>query len=286
MNKKLPSYLLEKYQLLGTVTFSVLFAIVFLNMYIPFSDTAWFGLGNSSYFLYTVIFAAGSILFLALSRVLMYKVRKYMDFTYLGYVLWCIAEVVLICVFYTLLTVDIAAPGLPAWKIFSKAMLYGAIALIIPYIISGMFFAIVEKNRTIRLMRSRNVISDEERRRDNKITLFDNNGALKLSVSTSNLYYIESDDNYIKVWYTDSKGELKTYMLRCRLKTVEESFRDSPLVRCHRKYIVNLEKVKVLRKEQDGYFLDIDNEKITPISVTKTYLENVLEKFSPQGATS
>ena len=30
-------------------------------------------------------------------------------------------------------------------------------------------------------------------------TLFDNNGSLKLSLSLDNLYYIESDDSYIKV---------------------------------------------------------------------------------------
>ena len=34
---KLPEYLLGKYQLIGTVTFSVLFAVVFLNIYIPFT---------------------------------------------------------------------------------------------------------------------------------------------------------------------------------------------------------------------------------------------------------
>ena len=56
LNEKLPKYLLGKYQQIGTVTFSVLFAVVFLNIYIPFSDTAWFGLGDSIMFLHTVIF--------------------------------------------------------------------------------------------------------------------------------------------------------------------------------------------------------------------------------------
>ena len=70
------------------------------------------------------------------------------------------------------------------------------------------------------------------------------------------------------------------YMLRCRLKTVEDSFRDSALMRCHRKYIVNSDKVKVLRKESEGYFLDLDNMDIPPIMVTKTYMENVLSRFS------
>ena len=69
-------------------------------------------------------------------------------------------------------------------------------------------------------------------------------------------------------------------MLRCRLKTVEESFRGSSLVRCHRKYIVNMDKVKVLRKEKDGYELDLDNDSIAPIPITTTYSENVLSRFN------
>ena len=115
---------------------------------------------------------------------------------------------------------------------------------------------------------------------EKKITLFDNNGVLKLSLSPANLYYIESDDNYIKVWYTDSKGLLKQYMLRCRLKTVEESFIDSSLVRCHRKYIVNMDRVKVLRKVRDSYELELDNEQIPALPITKTYEEQVLARFN------
>ena len=145
-----------------------------------------------------------------------------------------------------------------------------------------MYFAIQDKNQTIRLMNYSNVVLDENvtPSKLEKITLFDNSGDLKLCVSASNLYYIESDDNYIIVWYTDGKVGLKRYMLRCRLKTVEESFKGSSLVRCHRKYIVNMDKVKVLRKEKDGYELDLDNDSIPPIPITKTYSENVLGHFN------
>ncbi len=73
------------------------------------------------------------------------------------------------------------------------------------------------------------------------------------------------------------------YMLRSRLKTIEDSFKDSSLLRCHRKYIVNTKKVKVLRKEADGYFIDLDNEAIPPIAVTRTYLANVINHFSGAG---
>ena len=283
MNKRIPEYFLEKTQLIATVTFAVLFAIVFLNIYIPFSDTAWFRLGDSVFFLFTAGFAAISICILVASRILMYHSKKWFKMTYLEYVLWCFAEVVLICIFYTFVTVDVQKPAeMPPLQIFGKAFLYGVICLIIPYTIAGMYFAIVDKNRTIRLMSSKGFASDQEPFHgvESQITLFDNSGSLKLSIKSSSLYYIESDDNYIKVWYTDSKGELKTYMLRCRLKTIEDSFKGTSLIRCHRKYIVNSNKVKVLRKESEGYFLDLDNVDIPPIMVTKTYMENVLSRFS------
>lgn len=281
---KIPGYLLGKYQLIGTITFSVLFAVVFLNIYIPFSDTAWFGLGDSVMFLLTIVFTGTAILTLIMSRLLMYRSKRLFEMTYAGYTLWCILEIVFICGFYTWLTVDITAPvDENVWKIFGRSLLYGTIALGVPYLISGMYFAIIDKNNTIRLMNYENVVTDEPVRPDTqmqKITLFDNSGALKLSLSPENLYYIESDDNYIKVWYTDSKGELKQYMLRCRLKTVEESFKGSGLVRCNRKYIVNIHKVNTLRKESEGYFLDLANESIPPLPVTKTYTDTVLSYFT------
>ena len=284
-NEKLPKYLLGKYQLIGTVTFSVLFAVIFLNIYIPFSHTAWFGLGDSVMFLITLIFILAAVMVLIASRMLMYRTKKYYEMTYLGYSLWCMMEMVIVCGIYTWFTVNFYSNHELPSEIFGRSILYVAIALGMPYIISGMYFAIIDKNNTIRLMNYENVVTDEPAKPEaqmQKITLFDNSGALKLSLSPENLYYIESDDNYIKVWYTDSKGDLKQYMLRCRLKTVEESFKGSSLVRCHRKYIVNIRKVSMLRKESDGYVLDLDNESIPPITVTKTYTDSVLSHFTEQ----
>ena len=285
MTRKLPQYLLGKYQLVGTVTFSVLFAVVFLNIYIPFSDTAWFGLGDSVTFLLTLIFVAVAILTLIFSRMLMYKSKNIFDLTFLTYSLWALVEIAVIAGIYTWITVDHTTPLDRTWIIFRRSFLYSLAALGIPYIISGMYFAIIDKNNTIRLMNYENVVTDEPQKPETshkKITLFDNSGALKLSLNPSSLYYIESDDNYIKVWYTDSRGSLQKYMLRCRLKTVEDSFKDSGLVRCNRKYIVNLEKVSMLRKENDGYILDLCNEEIPPIPVTKTYLDSILGYFTEQ----
>ena len=278
ITNQIPDYFREKYQLIYTVTFAAFFSIVFLLLSLPFSHNSWMALGNSKFFAFTVLFAAGSLTFVALSRYLMYKTRKVLRMTYLGYVAWCVAEVIIICLAYSFITVPITGIG---WDQFPKtlgnALLYGVISLIIPYILAGMYFALQDKNQTIRLMNYGNVVLDENVLPSR---LFDNSGNLKLVVSASSLYYLESDDNYIIVRYTDSRGDLKRYMIRSKMKTVEESFRGSSLVRCHRKYLVNMDKVKVLRKEKDGYELDLDNDTIPPIPVSKTYEGNVLASFN------
>lgn len=285
MNQKLPQYLLGKYHLIGTVTFSVLFALVYLNLSIPFSETAWFGLGDSVMFLFTLVFVAIAVMTLIISRMLMYQSKKYFEFTYLTYSLWCIIEILIISSLYTWITVNVISADETVWETLRKSTTNAFIALGIPYIISGMYFAIIDKNNTIKLMNYENVVTDEPHKAESslkKITLFDNSGTLKLSISPENLFYIESDDNYIKVWYTDSKNHLQNYMLRCRLKTVEDNFRDYGLMRCNRKYIVNLSKVSMLRKENEGYILDLCNESIPPLPVTKTYTDAVLGYFTEQ----
>lgn len=288
MKNSVPTYFRAKYQLVATVTFTALFSLIFLLLSIPFSHNAWFDLGASEAFLYTAAFFLIGLLVIIVSKRVMYKTRNRFEMNYLQYVLWDLAEVFLICLLYTLFSLQgnkmgiIFLGDISAVRIFFNALLYCFVSLVIPYIIAGMYFAIIDKNRTIRLMNYGNVVSDENLpvSKLEKITLFDNNGSLKLSVSSSNLYYIESDDNYIIVWYTDNRSDLKRYMLRCRLKTVEESFKGSSLVRCHRKYIVNMDRVRVLRKEKDGYELELDNDAIAPIPITKTYADNVLIRFN------
>ena len=286
--KYIPEYFRAKYQLIVTVTFTALFSLVFMLVSIPFSHNAWFALGTSQAFTYTASFFLISLLFVILSKQVMYYTRNSFEMTFFQYVMWNLAEVIIICLVYTAFSIKGNELGVISLErdsfaaIFFNAFVYCFVSLIIPYIIAGMVFAIIDKNKTIRLMNYSNVVSDipVPENKVQQVTLFDNNGVLKMSVSLASLYYIESEDNYIRVWYIDSKGGLTHYMLRCRLKTVEESFKGSSLVRCNRKYIVNMDKVKVLRKEIEGYELDLDNDYIPAIPVTKTYVDNVLARFN------
>ncbi|MCR5518945.1 MAG: LytTR family transcriptional regulator [Bacteroidales bacterium] len=162
------------------------------------------------------------------------------------------------------------------------ADLLGASIVILAVCVVVLLFRWQKRSQTVRLMNMGTVVSDQTPSAPDEkvITMADNEGTMKLSVRLRNIYYIESDDNYIKVWYQDYTGSVKQYMLRCRLKTVEESFTESDLVRCHRKYIINISKVQVLSKEKDGYQLDLGVESIGAVPVSKTYEAAVLSRFN------
>ena len=283
-----PHYLLDSRQLSSTVVYTALFSLVFIVVSIPFSGTAWFALGASQAFLYTVAFVLLAALLVVGSRALMYRCRTLSRFTMLGYVGWIVAEIVGVSLLYTIFTcqgerLGIISPALHnPLAIFNSALVYSTVCLGVPYAFCALHAALQDKDNTIRLMNYGNVVSDKPSPpyADQRITLFDNSGVLKFSISSDNLYFIESDDNYIKVWYMDSSGEMKQYMLRCRLKTVEDSFADSELVRCHRKYIVNIRKVSILKSEKEGYKIDFDIDSIDPIPISKTYEQAVLARFN------
>ena len=290
LNERIPGYLLGRYQLTATVTFTAFFSLFFLMFSIPFSHNAWFDLDATDAFGFTVVFYLLALALVTASKRIMYVTfrNRPQKPTYLHYILWNLVEILAVCGLYTVFTIKgddlgiIDTGGGSTPMLFLDALKYCLVSLAVPYIICGMYFAIIDKNNTIRVLNYSNAVTDEvyTPQEERKITLFDSAGALRFSVAPSNLYYIESDDNYVKVWYTDNQGEMKQYMLRCRLKTIEESFADSELMRCNRKYVVNMDHVRVLRKGRDNYVLELDNDAIPPLPVTKTYEENVLARFN------
>ncbi|MCK9299943.1 MAG: LytTR family transcriptional regulator [Bacteroidales bacterium] len=281
ITQKVPSYLLQKNQMLGSLLFTILFSIIFLNIYTPFSSTAWFDLGKSNYFFFTVGVLAVSALILTLSRVLIYNSKKWFKLTYLGFFVWLFAEIVIIALLYTYVTVAfIEQTDAGYWSIFPRALLYTSVILIIPDTISILYCSLNDKNRTLRLLNYKDFVSDDELANKDKelIHLTDNYGNLRLSIKLDNLYYIESHDNYIKVYYMN-KGAMANYLLRCKLKTIEESFANSSLMRCHRSYIINADKVKVIRKEKEGVYIDLDSDKVKSIPVSKGYSQKIMRYF-------
>lgn len=288
LRERIPSYLTGATQLAATVVFAALFAIVVLMVTVYYDSHSWFSVGPNATFGYTTAFILSAIAVLMVSKRLMYRSTRRFTLDWGSYLLWNLTEVIVIALLYTSLTMHlisiglISIPDLGFQATLLRSFIITVLLIGVPYLIAGLYYALRDRDNTIRLLNYGNIVTDSEPSPldREKITLFGEDGTMKLSISLMNLFYIESDDNYIKVWYADAGGGVKQYMLRCRLKTVEESFAGSPLVRCHRKYIVNLLRVSVISREKDGYYVNLDLSSVDPIPVSKTYEEQVLARFN------
>ena len=279
-----PECLTDSFGQAQNVVISVLFALVFLTAYTPFSDTSWFQLGTNSRFIGTLGFVGIGTFFLACSRTAMTLcVRRLRHFAMWAYLLWLFLEIVVIAAFHTYLSFFVVRTTSYSLEyIFGKSLLITFIALAVPYTIVDLMLILQDTRRRIMLTKSDTVESDDEVLPEHTeiINLMDNNGNLKLSVKLDNLYYIKAEDNYINVFY-QRNGAIATYMLRCKMKTIEDNCVDSSsLMRCHRSFIVNIDKVSVLHNEADGFILDFEREGLDSIPVSKTYANKVLDAFN------
>ena len=218
----------------------------------------------------------------------MYFISKKMTMNYLRYSLWLFLEIILIGVFHAILSiVFIKMDEYSEVFLITKSIMITLLALGVPYVTTAMWIIIKEMRNTLLVTDSNEVASDGEAIAQNIdiINIADNKGVLKLSVKLDNLYYIKAEDNYTIIYYTRN-GMLYRYMIRCKIQTIEDNFKNTPLMRCHRTYIVNSQKIKVLRHESDGFYIDLDFEGVDPIPVSKTYTSTVVSYFSGENPKS
>lgn len=90
-----------------------------------------------------------------------------------------------------------------------------------------------------------------------------------------NLLFVESSDNYCTFHYMQNSKSEKI-LLRTTLKSVEGQIQSKKILRCHRSYIVNLEKIKNLSGNAQGYKLVIEDSNII-IPVSRKYIKLVDE---------
>ena len=110
------------------------------------------------------------------------------------------------------------------------------------------------------------------------INFFDEKEELQLSLRVELIYYIESAENYVNIYYKN-KENTERFTLRSSLKKQQEKLEKYGFVRCHRSYLVNFANILLLRKDKDGPYLDFGAPNLPQIPVSKTYLESVTAYF-------
>ncbi len=93
---------------------------------------------------------------------------------------------------------------------------------------------------------------------DTPITIYSGNQKKVLNLKSEQLILIESNGNYINVYY-NIKNNLKREIVRNTLKNTENITLQNPaFIKCHKSYIVNINKLKKVNGNAQGYKLEFD----------------------------
>ena len=284
MNGKIPAYLYEKGNTVKMILFTAFFALLFINIFQPFGSRAWYpAISDFKYFTFSSLIILTGMLVVVISRIILAAYSKKHDILYWQYGLWILCEILAMAVFYSLFSkfVPKEGTGRDFMEIFRQSTVNTALVLLLPYASSWLYFSWKEKSLLLANIEQEKAVSYHSK----TLAAFpDEKGDLKISIALDNLLYIESADNYVTIFYLN-KSKQSRFLLRNSLKWLEENLtNDTPLVRCHRSYIVNMDKVKVLKKIKGGIVLELDIEGIPDIPVSKTYSQFFMNKFLQNSA--
>lgn len=306
--KEIPKFLVSRRYISVVIAFIVLFSGLFLFIYQPFSLAVWFSTADSLSFSLSLLFYILSIIILVVSRMTMYHLQDRVDLTTMTYIWWIMFENLAISLLYTLITIKFfPVEGISTPTIATRALMCVTLILVIPNALVLFYAAykakceelqatqyrlqrlseeyrLLESNtqhelRAAAMVQSKRQPQQSQETTPRMINLYDNNGTLRLTLNIDSLYYLESEDNYIKVYYKHN-DKIVSYMLRCRTRSVEESLAGTCMVRCHRSFIVNINKISVMEDDRRMHYLSLDDDSIRRIPVSKSYYESLVAKLN------
>ena len=278
-DKNIPTYIYDKHHIVQLILWTAFFALVFINIYKPFSSSSWYNVSEFKFFVFSSLIILTGVLVVVLSRIVMFHWGKQHTISVGSYSIWILLEIFFMSLFYTIYTL-VLNPERDYMDVFESSTINTSLVLLLPYSVLHFYFSYKDKERRLQLLEEHQA---ETVARQSVFSFYDEKQELRLSVKRSELLYVESADNYVCIWYL-SKGQLTKFLLRNSLKAMEENFADTNVLRCHRSYMVNFDQVKVIRREKEGIFLELGIERVPDIPISKTYSEKVMRWFQTYSA--
>ena len=218
---------------------------------------------------------------LVMSRELLWIINRWHELTPVSIGIWLILEMLLCVSVIALVLWAVSGAGTMQLAMVVGDLVLGVIAIqVVPYVVTYLLFRIHESREEI--ARLRQVIEKHDAALippvDSKVNFYAKGGRMSFSTKMSNVLYIEAADNYVNIHYLND-GKEDTFILHNSLKEIEKHFVGSCLIRCHRGYMVNVDNVNLMRKENLGIILEL-NQCAKVIPVSKSYTAPVIQYFA------
>lgn len=218
---------------------------------------------------------------LILSRELLVLLNHYHEVQPVACGIWLIVEMLLCVSVMALVFWAVSGAGSVQLAALVGDIVLGFMALqLVPYVVSFLIYRLREERDEV--LRLKQVVDRYEASAvpavDTTVNFYAKGGRLAFSTKMSNVLYIEAADNYVNIHYLND-GKEDTFILHNSLKEIEKHYSGTSLRRCHRGYMVNVENVKLMRKESIGLVLEL-NQSAKVIPISKSYAESVTQFFA------
>ena len=279
MLQNIPHYIYSRRNQTIMVLFVPLFCMAFIFLYHPhdfdtiderFFSWAPFNPDTSWHIAIGVMVLIGMAV-AAINRLLMSLYARRRELTFIAYILWVIGEIMAMTLIYS--GVSSLVSEKPFFEIYNLAFFKTVRTLLIPYVLCYLYFIWEHRSHEYKTIKQQ-LEDDETTLMKAYVQLFDERGKMHLSIRCEDLLFAESADNYVCVWYLHNNTP-KKFMLRNNLKNLTTMLQDTHVVRCHRSYMVNMDHVKILKREKEGIFLELGVENVPDIPLSKTYTQSV-----------
>ena len=227
----------------------------------------------------SITFTSGFLVLLLL-RTVFFLFARNRKLQPLAILVWMLFELILCVSVMSLVLWAISGGGKVELASLVGTLVLGYVGvLLMPAVVSYLIYRLHEaQQEIIRLRQSVEPGSTLARQQDSVINFYAKNGKLAFSTKLNNLLYIEGADNYVNIHYVNADKE-DTFILYNTLKNIERTYGNSGLMRCHRCYMVNVENVRLMRKENTGLVLELNqSQKVIPVS--KSFAEAITRYFA------
>ena len=251
------------------MTVCPVFYFVFVLVYDPLHLEEFLDMGRDLYSMNLAITFAISLAVIGGLRVAFHFLRRVEHFTWSHFIIWSMGEVLVLSLFMSLYLylMNRAQVSYFSTLLYTVGCCY--LIYIIPYTVLTLAFDISAHHKKELALASR------ESEDSSLVRFLDIYQRPKLMIASSAVLFIEAQENYVDIFYTEG-GNVKKFELRATMTSLEGISQKHDFVRCQRSYYINPAHVTVLRKESGGLvYAELDVPGVKSIPVSKRYYESL-----------
>jgi hypothetical protein len=222
------------------ILFSVFFSIFFINVFVPFNINHWSNDSGIDKFIRLSGFGIIAGLILIFSQFGLRKLTRMNHFRIGSYSLWLIGELFFMAATFIVyqshgnIQIDQFLKDIP------DSFKYTLLGVLIPYSLSLLLISQLIHQTKLKQLKTK---IDPTQYKSTLLNFPDEKGIVRFSLDSEQILYLESADNYVIIFYL-SGGKAAKQILRNSMKNIEGLLESTPLKRCHRSFMVNLQKIE------------------------------------------